>query len=596
MNDLTQLIESVLEPFIANIGLLLVLGWLMFSYNQFFIQQQRRSPLSNKLIIGLSFGIAASLMQLFPAEFMPGVFIDIRGVSIMFAGIIGGPVAGIIATVLGAFTRYLLGGIGVYAGLMFAAVFGLGGIISGYLLHRNGTLLPSIRFSVYMAVIVTVSASVATLLLPPEVRYKLFKTLWPTLIIANIIGSMVFTKILQQIEIQKHYSETLEIKNIEQLQQILKQQNYLEILNKYSPGALAMFDNDMRYLLVSNRWLSDYGREGKDVIGMSHYEDFPEIPEKWRNIHRRALQGETLKSDQDLFRREDGVDQWVRWEVRPWYDNDNNIGGIIIFSEDITRLKEMEKEKISHFKNAKETAELANRNKSQFLANMSHELRTPMHAINSFSKLGAKKTLDDKAKDYFEKIYISGDRLTRLLDDLLDFSKLEAGKLEGNFAVNDLCKTINHVVNDVSSLLKEKSIKIKYSGCSTYTCHYDEKLIERVIMNLVSNAIKFSPPNSSIEINSQLIQHEGAIQISVIDNGVGIPKEELSDVFHSFVQSSKTKTQAGGTGLGLAISHEIIELHNGEIWAESPVHGRESGAAFFFKLPVDQQVIAFQHK
>ncbi|MDX1285658.1 MAG: ATP-binding protein, partial [Draconibacterium sp.] len=532
-----------------------------------------------------SFGVVASLIQLFPAELIPGVFIDTRGVPIMFAGIIGGPVAGVIATIFGALTRYLLGGIGIYAGLVFATVFGLGGILSGYLLHRKDVFLPSIKFSIFMALIVSASASVATLFLPPEVRYKLLTTLWPMLIIANIIGCIVFTKILQQIEIQKQYSETLEVKNVEQLQEILKQQKYLEILNKYSPGALAMFDNDMRYLLVSNRWLSDYGREGKDVIGMSHYEDFPEIPDKWRNIHRRALQGETLKSDQDLFRREDGVDQWLRWEVRPWYDSDNKIGGIIIFSEDITRLKELEKEKISHFKTATESAELANRNKSQFLANMSHELRTPMHAINSFSSIGSKKTTDGKAKDYFNKIHTSGLRLTKLLDDLLDLSKLEAGKLEVNLSLNDLCATVRNVVDDIDSLLKEKSIEVKFTGCSSYACKYDEKLIERVIMNLLSNAIKFSPPDSFIEINSEVLQSNNAIQISVIDNGVGIPKEELKDIFDSFVQSSKTKTQSGGTGLGLAISREIIDLHRGEIWAESPVKGRESGTAFFFKLP-----------
>lgn len=585
MDDLTLFIKTGLEPFIANIGLLLILAWFMFSYSQYFIRIKHRSSFSNKLIIGVSFGVVASLIQFFPAELLPGVFIDTRGVPIMFSGVIGGPLAGVIATVFGAMTRYWLGGIGVNAGFMFAAVFGLGGIIAGYLLRRQNAILPGLRFTVLMALIVTVMASIATLFLPPEVRYKLLTTLWPSLIVANIIGAVVFTRILQQIEIQKRYSEALEVKNIEQLEEILKHKNYLEIVNKYSPGALAMFDQDMHYLFVSNRWLEDYGREGVNVIGMSHYEDFPEIPEKWKKVHRQALQGEILKSDEDLFRRSDGSEQWVRWEVRPWYDNDNKIGGIIIFSEDITQKKELEKEKIAHFKIAKESAELANRNKSQFLAIMSHELRTPMHAINSFSNIGNKKTTDDTAKKYFDKIHTSGLRLTNLLDDLLDLSKLEAGKLKVNTSHNDICATIHKVVDDISGLLSDKSIRVKQSCHAASPVFYDEQLIARVIMNLLSNAIKFSPPNSTIEINVDLQASNDTVQVVIIDEGVGIPKEEIQDVFESFVQSSNNKSLAGGTGLGLAICREIIELHHGQIWAESPAAGKETGTAFYFEIP-----------
>lgn len=116
----------------------------------------------------------------------------------------------------------------------------------------------------------------------------------------------------------------------------------LQLFIQHAPAALAMFDRDMRYIAVSRRWLDDYDLRGRDIIGRSHYEVFPDIPAKWVNVHRRALGGETLKNEEDLFERTDGSDQWLRWEVRPWLTGTGSIGGIIIFSEDITARRQTE--------------------------------------------------------------------------------------------------------------------------------------------------------------------------------------------------------------------------------------------------------------
>lgn len=113
----------------------------------------------------------------------------------------------------------------------------------------------------------------------------------------------------------------------------------LGLFIQQAPAALAMFDQEMRYLSVSQRWLEDYGLLGRDILGLSHYEIFPEIGEAWKAVHRRALQGEVIKAEEDGFPRADGTLQWLRWEVRPWLGSDGRIGGIVIFSEDITRYK-----------------------------------------------------------------------------------------------------------------------------------------------------------------------------------------------------------------------------------------------------------------
>lgn len=119
----------------------------------------------------------------------------------------------------------------------------------------------------------------------------------------------------------------------------------LRLFIEHAPAALAMFDRDMRYISVSNRWLSVYAMEGKNLIGLSHYEVFPDVPESWKEIHRRGMRGELIRSEEDRFVRGDGSVQWLRWEVRPWRDADGAVGGILIFFEDITERKRLEEER-----------------------------------------------------------------------------------------------------------------------------------------------------------------------------------------------------------------------------------------------------------
>jgi len=244
---------------------------------------------------------------------------------------------------------------------------------------------------------------------------------------------------------------------------------------------------------------------------------------------------------------------------------------------------------------AKLNADRANQSKSEFLANMSHELRTPMHAILSFAAMGQEKALDakpEKLQQYFSRISDSGRRLLALLNDLLDLSKLESGVVAWNFKQQNVVKIVHVVLQEMDGLIKQKGLNVVHETPEeTAEAECDSEKILQVVRNLLSNAVKFTPSGKRIvlqyfhstSLEGNPAQSVPALGLRVIDQGIGIPEDELSSVFDKFVQSSKTKTGAGGTGLGLAICKEIIDRHQGVIYASNNEYG---GATFEFKIPV----------
>ena len=242
---------------------------------------------------------------------------------------------------------------------------------------------------------------------------------------------------------------------------------------------------------------------------------------------------------------------------------------------------------------AKDMAESANLAKSEFLANMSHELRTPMHAIINYSSMGMNKidTVElDKLKKYFKNINVSGERLLVLINDLLDLSKMEANRMDFAFEYQDISVVVAGVQNEIASLLEKKQLQftVQYDTQST-AFRFDKQRIVQVLINILSNAIKFTPEQKSItlriydtQIQSKLHGACAAVGLDVLDNGCGIPESELEHVFDKFAQSSTTKTGAGGTGLGLAISRQIANAHGGEIIATNRPEG---GCCFTVLLP-----------
>ncbi len=229
--------------------------------------------------------------------------------------------------------------------------------------------------------------------------------------------------------------------------------------------------------------------------------------------------------------------------------------------------------------------ETASRHKSEFLANMSHELRTPLNAIIGFSEVLAERMfgeVNEKQAEYLADILESGRHLLSLINDILDLSKIEAGRMELEPSDFDLPTAIDNTL----TLVRERALRRTITLGRTVDdrlgmIHGDERKVKQVLLNLLSNALKFTPEGGQINVRAEM--RDGTAEISVTDTGVGIAPEDQEAVFEEFRQVGSAAKKAEGTGLGLAISRKFIELHGGRISVTSQVG---SGSTFTFWLPL----------
>jgi signal transduction histidine kinase len=233
--------------------------------------------------------------------------------------------------------------------------------------------------------------------------------------------------------------------------------------------------------------------------------------------------------------------------------------------------------------------EAANRNKSEFLANMSHELRTPLNAIIGFSEVLSERMfgeLNEKQADYIGDILQSGRHLLSLINDILDLSKIEAGRMELELSDFDLPGTVENALTLVRERAFRRGITLERTVDERLgTIRADERKVKQVLVNLLSNAVKFTPEGGKIDVRVAMNDREAAI--SVTDNGVGITPEDQEKVFEEFRQVGTVSRKVEGTGLGLAISRKFVELHGGKIWVTSQVG---TGSTFAFTLPLQNEV------
>ena len=367
-------------------------------------------------------------------------------------------------------------------------------------------------------------------------------------------------------------------------QQLQAQIAFQDLLLETNPLPISVTDAQDRFVRVNKAWEEYKGRERVTVLGKAVAECLPPDEVKvHQSANKQLLRwgGRTLVETQ--VRHGDGSRRDTRLAKAAIADEHGQVTGVLTILMDVSEFREAERAT----QEARDAAEEASRAKSEFVANMSHELRTPLQSILGFAELGMLRgRTQPKLAGMFEDIHSAGQRMLTLVNDLLEVSKLES--TVGTFHMEriDLRGVVRPVIRELEPLLERSHLMMDLRMPDLpLVAKADPLRFQQVIRNVVANAIKFSPPGSTITLEGYA-DPQGQTHLVVRDEGPGIPPSELHSIFEAFVQSSKTKDGSGGTGLGLAICRKIVEAMGGRIFAENVP---ASGAAFHIILPARGQ-------
>ncbi|MGB9928525.1 MAG: PAS domain S-box protein [Methanosarcina sp.] len=326
-----------------------------------------------------------------------------------------------------------------------------------------------------------------------------------------------------------------------------------------------------------------YGYAAKEILGKKISILEPNgLKGEIKYFSEKIRQGEKTQKYETLRLKKDGTTIDVSVTLSPIYNASGQIVAISAIARDITEKKIAEK-----LLQEKQLAEVANHTKSEFLANMSHELRTPLNSIIGFSDLlyeQAYGPLNERQLKSVGNISKSGKYLLNLINDILDLSKIEAGKIELNYKSFELAAKLNTIRNILFPIAHKKNVEIEIEIDEGLTSIYaDEDKFVRIMYNLVDNAIKFSYENSSVKIEAR--KKEDKLEITVKDAGAGIKLEDQYKLFKPFSQIySFSSKKAQGTGLGLSLVKQIVHLHHGYVWFKSKPG---EGSTFAFAIPIN---------
>ncbi|MBF0286983.1 MAG: PAS domain S-box protein [SAR324 cluster bacterium] len=368
--------------------------------------------------------------------------------------------------------------------------------------------------------------------------------------------------------------------------------NQLSHAVEYSPTILVITNAQGIIEYVNPKFTEVTGYTAEEAIGNSPslLKSTQTPDELYADLWQTIITGKEWHGEV-YNRKKNGEHYWALISISSIKNNQNKITHYVSTQEDITVRKNTENE----LNFAKEAAVIANQAKSTFLANMSHEIRTPLNSILGFSQILINQKnqypLPPKHNHYLENIKTAGEGLSELINNILDLSKIEAGKLdlsEEPLHLKQLFKGIYHI-NKAHALEKKLNYSYDFDENLPKSIISDRTKLNQILMNLTANAIKFTPEGKRVCLRASRLDDD--LLFEVIDEGPGIPVESYHSIFETFEQGDNSMTREfGGSGLGLSITRQMVKLLNGTIWVDSQVatDDQQSGSTFFVQLPLKE--------
>jgi len=588
---------------LQNTAFLLVFTML---YDFFHVKSQRNTSLAGQAISGLVVGVLGVILMMTPWNFAPGIIFDTRSILLSVSGLFLGWIPTLVAMIIAAAYRIFTGGDGLWMGLSVIFFSGMIGIIWGKL--RKGWMDGLNCLELWaMGVLVHIFMLASTLLLPAERILPTFSNIvLPVMVIYPLATMLMGILMVRQIKNWQNSKAKEQLYHSEyRFSEMLKNVTLLSVI--LDPEGKIVFCN--RYLLETS------GFTEKELIGKSWFDSL--VPEKkrakTRSIFESLIVSERsyLSFENELLRK-DGTVLLINWKNALVRDYDGSVLSFASIGENITerrqtesRLKaqriEIEKQNRELVRlndelwKQKERAEESDRLKSKFLSNMSHEIRTPMNAIMGFSNLlNSDEHSDEEKALYIEYIQSAGERLMKIISDILDLSRIESNQLKVVFKRTDIYSLLRESVE----VLRNRVMMEKKSELEIISDIPDQESIiiitdplrfQQVVDNLLTNAAKYTN-RGYIRLSCREYIHNGVtmFETSVTDTGQGIPGHLQEHIFERFRQLDTSEHQEGA-GLGLSISKGIVDLLGGSIFFESE-HGL--GSTFTFAIPVNVSVMA----
>lgn len=523
---------------------------------------EKDAPLKIRIMIGGIFALMGITLMFFTIKATDIVIFDLRNLAIICAGIFGGPIAVIISALGIGIFRVAYFGINIASIVAFsvAIITGLGLV---YISKSSYKRLNKFILMFLLSMIFSTMALIYLLMDAPHLM-EILRYYWLIYVLGGIIA---------------YYTcEYIMLNN-----KTFKEMSYYQIMADNLLDMITIYTAEGMYSYASPSSKQLLGKDPKEIIGkdalhLIHPDDLAKITE----IQAGFKMDEFREYTQELrLRDQDGQYIWTESTFKSIKDIDGNLKEIICATRDISERKAIEK----RLREQREEAIEANRLKSQFLANMSHELRTPLNSIIGFTTRVIKKSKDDLSPIQLENLEIvkeEGQHLLALINDLLDYSKIEAGKMDVNIEAFNLDTVIDEAFSMTKGLMEEKEIQFEkvIKSNSELQIVSDRIKMKQILVNLLSNAFKYSDQG---KVTLSIGKIDKCYNISVCDEGIGIEKGQLENIFDEFHQIDGSYTRkVGGTGLGLAITKRFVEMMGGRIHVESTI---DVGSCFTIMMP-----------